>query len=95
MRQVQHTFAIDYNSLAASTTKLDQFKQSVRQYVADAAKVQPSFVTIVSVRPGSVVTETQVSWPSGGGFTEAQVGVISGAFVPVSTCHEHAVRAKC
>lgn len=63
---------MEYTTLQASTTKLEQFKLDVRTYVAAAAKISIIYVSVVSVKPGSVVVDTKIELPTAT-YTEAQV----------------------
>lgn len=62
-----------YAQLYASSNALPVFKTLVASLVAAAAAVPASYVSVVSVAAGSVITTTLMTFPAGSNYNTAQV----------------------
>lgn len=72
---------MDYSTLTASTAKMEEFKVGVQASIAAAAKVPSSYVSILSVKPGSVAVESSITYPPDSGVTQAQADQAAAALV--------------
>ncbi|GAX80877.1 hypothetical protein CEUSTIGMA_g8312.t1 [Chlamydomonas eustigma] len=77
VEQVTYTFVMDFTILSSNSSTLAAFNSSLAALIASAANIPLSYVTIVSISPGSVVVVTAITFPPSAGVSSSQASQIA------------------
>ncbi|GAX85292.1 hypothetical protein CEUSTIGMA_g12709.t1 [Chlamydomonas eustigma] len=77
VEQVTYTFVMDFTILSSNQSALASFNFSITFSIASAANIPLSYVTIVSISPGSVVVVTAITFPPSAGVSSSQASQIA------------------